>query len=110
MMVYGHRRNIEGYAKALEELDDNLMDIMNAMDDSDVLILTADHGCDPSHKLHTDHTREYVPVLVYGSRIRKGVDIGIRRSFSDCGRTISEMLDVPGIDKGESFIKEIING
>jgi phosphopentomutase len=106
--VYGHRRNVDGYGAALEEFDRKIPGLMDAMDEEELLIITADHGCDPSHGIHTDHTREYVPLLVYGKGIRKNVDLGIRKTFSDCGQTIAEVLGIEKLEHGESFVKEIM--
>lgn len=108
-MVYGHRRNAEGYAAALEEWDARLPELMAAMDHEDVLFITADHGCDPTHPSHTDHTREYVPLLVYGEQAKKNVDLGTRESFADCGRTIADLLAAGPLAHGLSFKKDIID-
>lgn len=89
-MNYGHRRDAEGYKKALEDFDARLPEILSAMKDDDILIITADHGCDPTHA-GTDHTREYIPILVYGKSLR-GSDLGIRHSFADIAKTIGELL------------------
>lgn len=89
-MHYGHRRDVAGYKKALEDFDKRLPEIISAMNDDDVLIMTADHGCDPTYK-GTDHTREYVPVLVYGKPI-KGGDVGVRNSFAEIAHTIDSLL------------------
>jgi phosphopentomutase len=102
-MVFGHRRNPEGYGKALEEFDSYLPEIMKNMKEEEILIITADHGCDPTYK-GTDHTREYVPVLVYGKSI-KAANLKIRGSFADIAATIEELLlkkDAEG-----SFAKEL---
>ena len=89
-MVYGHRRNVEGYAKALEDFDRRMPQIMDALTEKDVLMITADHGCDPTYEVHTDHTREYVPILVYGEGIKTGINLGTRDTFADCGQTIAD--------------------
>ncbi|MGM0608301.1 MAG: phosphopentomutase [Candidatus Muiribacteriota bacterium] len=104
-MKYGHRNDIEGYANALEEFDNFLPQLINNISDDDILIITADHGCDPSFK-GTDHTREYVPLLVYGKRLKKGINLGIRSSFADAGATV---LDYFGLDSvsGQSFLEEL---
>jgi len=104
-MLYGHRRDTEGYAKALEQFDRRLPEIMSAMKPDDLLILTADHGNDPT-KDGSDHTREYVPLLVYGRSARGGVDLGTRQSLSDIGQTIAESFGVELAD-GVSFLREI---
>ncbi|MGV8145038.1 MAG: phosphopentomutase [Alkaliphilus sp.] len=99
---YGHRRNPEGYRAALEEFDNRVPEILSAMKSEDVLIITADHGNDPTFK-GTDHTREYVPVLVYGEKIKNNVNLGTRKSFADIASTISEFLKIPNTGVGESF-------
>ena len=104
-MLYGHRRDTEGYAKALEVFDSRLPEIFAAMEDDDVLILTADHGNDPT-KDGSDHTREYAPLLVYGRNSRAGVDLGTRDSLSDIGQTIAENFGVR-LKDGTSFLAEI---
>jgi len=106
-MNFGHRRKPEGYKTALEEFDMKLPEIMENMKENDLLILTADHGCDPTYK-GTDHTREYIPILTYGHNLKNGVDLGERESFADIASTIEELIlgsnDLPGT----SFAKEII--
>lgn len=102
---YGHRRDAKGYGKVLEDFDGRLPEIFEAMTDDDILIINADHGCDPTFK-GTDHTREYIPLLVYGKHI-KNVPIGTRRSFADIGQTIAEYLGAEKIINGESFLQEI---
>jgi phosphopentomutase len=104
-MLYGHRRDAEGYAKALEKFDMQLPDIFEAMRDDDLLILTADHGNDPTFP-GSDHTREYVPLLVYGKNAKPGVDLGTRGSLADIGETIAENFDLR-IGAGASFLAEI---
>jgi phosphopentomutase len=98
-MVYGHRNNVEGYAKALMDFDKRLPEIIGLLKDDDVLIITADHGCDPTTP-STDHSREYVPLLVYGKKLKKNINLGTRSTFSDIAATISEVFalkaDVPG--------------
>lgn len=89
-MNFGHRRDVMGYKNALEEFDARLPEIISLMKEDDLLILTADHGCDPTHA-GTDHTREYIPILVYGKSL-KGGDLGIRSSFADIANTIGELL------------------
>ncbi len=101
-MLYGHRRDTEGYAKALEHFDSRLPEIFGAMRDRDLLILTADHGNDPT-KEGSDHTREYAPLLVYGKSARPGVDLGTRASLADIGRTIAANFDVR-LNAGTSFL------
>jgi len=104
-MLYGHRRDPEGYAKALEHFDTRLPEIMEAMGDYDLLILTADHGNDPT-KEGSDHTREYVPLLVYGKHARPGVNLGTRQSLSDIGQTVAENFSLTLAD-GVSFLDDI---
>jgi phosphopentomutase len=104
-MLYGHRRDTEGYAKALERFDERLPEIISAMKDDDLLILTADHGNDPT-KEGSDHTREYVPLLVYGKKA-KAVDLGTRQSLSDIGQTVAENFGLEIAD-GVSFLSAIV--
>lgn len=105
-MQYGHRRDPLGYAAALNEFDKWLGGFMSEMRSEDVVILTADHGCDPCHS-GTDHTREHIPVLICGKGI-KPVDLGTRGCFGDIGATILELLDVSGDVDGESFAAKIV--
>ena len=109
-VLYGHRRNVEGYAAALERFDQVLPGIMEAMAADDVLIITADHGCDPTYENHTDHTREYVPLLVYGEKIKQQVDLGTRQTFADCGQTIADLLGAGKLLNGMSFKSDVIDG
>lgn len=109
-MLYGHRRNAPGYAKALEDFDRRIPEILDAMAADDLLILTADHGCDPSYEAHTDHTREYVPLLVYGTGIKKGVDLGTRSTFADCGQTIADIFGAGPLAFGKSLKKALLYG
>ncbi len=102
-MLYGHRRDIEGYKNALEEFDNYLPEIIENMKEKEVLIITADHGCDPAFK-GTDHTREYIPILVYGKGI-KPVNLGIRSTFADIAATVEELLT--GKVNGNSFAKDL---
>ncbi len=106
-MKYGHRRDVEGYYRALQEFDEKLPEILGFMEPADVLILTADHGNDPTFK-GSDHTREYVPVMVYGQNLRRGVDLGLRESFADIGQTAAHMLGVNRTLFGKSFLGELI--
>ncbi len=101
-MLYGHRRDTEGYAKALEHFDKRLPEILDAMNEEDLLIMTADHGNDPT-KEGSDHTREYVPLLVYGKSAKPGVNLGTRQSLSDIGQTIAENFGAK-LKDGESFL------
>jgi phosphopentomutase len=104
-MLYGHRNDVEGYARALEEFDLRLPEIQSAMREDDLLVISADHGCDPGD-VSTDHTREYVPVLGWGKRTRPGVNLGIRTSLADIGQTIAENFGVT-LQAGRSFLREI---
>ena len=106
-MLYGHRRDIEGYAKALTEFDCWLPKLLEQLTDEDVVMITADHGCDPAYTATTDHTREYVPLLVLGPKIRP-VNLGTRKSFADIAATVAELLDVKLDTPGESFVNEIL--
>lgn len=103
---YGHRRDPEGYKKALEEFDSRLPEIMDNMREDDVLIINADHGNDPTYK-GTDHTREYIPVMIYGNKVKKGFNLGIRDTFADIGATVADILDVKLPKHGSSFKKEL---
>lgn len=92
-MQYGHRRDVKGYAQALEYFDSRLPELMACMNDEDLLIITADHGCDPTHT-GTDHTREYVPMLVWSRSINRGTDLGTRSSYADMAATIADFFDL----------------
>jgi phosphopentomutase len=105
-MLYGHRNDVEGYARALEEFDARLPEIQTAMRDDDLMIITADHGCDPGD-VSTDHTREYVPILGWGRRARAGVSLGTRSSIADIGQTIAENFQLT-LQAGRSFLGEIL--
>jgi phosphopentomutase len=106
-MLYGHRRNPDGYCTALSEFDAYLPSIIQAMHTGDMLIITADHGCDPTLKRHTDHTREYVPLLVYRKDSSAGVDLGLRSTFSDVGQTIAEFFSINPLSNGRSFLSQL---
>ena len=101
-MLYGHRRDVEGYARALEHFDARLPEIFAVLREDDLLVLTADHGNDPSYP-GSDHTREYVPVIAYGKTAKQGVDLGTRQSLSDIGQTIAENFGLV-IEDGVSFL------
>lgn len=105
-MLYGHRNDVEGYAEALKEFDGRLPEVISAMKDSDVLVITADHGCDPTTP-STDHSREYIPILVYGKHVKKGLNLGVRTGFCDIGATVLDLLGLPIEIKGRSFKNEI---
>jgi phosphopentomutase len=104
-MLYGHRNDVEGYARALEEVDAWLPALDAKLGADDLVILTADHGCDPTTP-STDHSREYVPVLAYGPKARAGVNLGVRGSLSDIGQTVAENFGTD-IVTGASFLREI---
>jgi phosphopentomutase len=104
---YGHRNDPAGYAHALEEFDARVPEIVATLDDDDVLIVTADHGNDPT-TLSTDHSRERVPLLVSGARVAGGTDLGVRSSFADCGATIADLLGVSSGAAGTSFAGAIL--
>ncbi|MBQ8579822.1 MAG: phosphopentomutase [Oscillospiraceae bacterium] len=106
-MVYGHRRDIDGYAKALTEFDAWLPKLMEKLGDEDIVMITADHGCDPGYAATTDHTREHVPLLILGKQV-KPVNLGTRASFADIAATVAEMLNVELDTPGKSFAKEIL--
>ena len=103
---WGHRNDYIGYAKGLEEFDARIPEIINEMKEDDILIINSDHGCDPTTK-GTDHTREYIPILVYGKKLKSNIFIGERKTFADIGATISEVFGVEKPDIGESFLGQI---
>ena len=105
-MLYGHRNDVDGYAKAMTEVDNCLDKFIPNMKDDDLLIITADHGCDPKTE-STDHSREYVPLLVYGKNIKVN-NLGIRKGFVDLGKTILDIFDIDNDLKGVSFKNEVI--
>lgn len=105
-MKWGHRRDPESYGKGLEAFDKALPEIIAEMEEEDLLFITADHGCDPTAP-GTDHTREYVPLLVIGKSVKEGVDLKTRKSFADIGQTISDYFDLPSLEIGESFLASI---
>lgn len=108
-MVYGHRNDVEGYARAMTEFDVRLGELLPLLREDDLLIITADHGCDPATP-STDHSREYTPMLAYGEKLKKGVNLGTRESFADIGATVLDWFGVPanGIF-GNSFLKESVH-
>ncbi len=108
-MVYGHRNDVEGYAKALTYFDSRLPELVQKLREDDLLLITADHGCDPSTP-STDHSREHVAVVAIGPAVRAGVNLGTRTSFADTGATILEYFDVQGDIAGTSYLKEILKG
>lgn len=106
-MLYGHRNDVSGYANALIEFDNVLPEIMDSLKDDDILFITADHGCDPTTE-STDHSREYVPILAFGKNLKENVNLGIRKTFSDLGFTVSEYLNLNADFYGQSFLKDIL--
>lgn len=106
-MLYGHRNNIEGYARALEEFDKKLPEIIDALREDDILILTADHGNDPSTP-STDHSREYIPIVAYGKNLKQNVDLGIRETYADISATILDIFGMEKLENGISFKDEIM--
>ena len=108
-MTYGHRNDVAGYARALTAFDKRLGELLPLLQKDDLLIITADHGCDPSTP-STDHSREYTPMLAYGKKLKQGVNLGTRESFADIGATVLEWfgLKTNGI-AGKSFLKEILD-
>ena len=107
-MVYGHRNDVAGYARALTAFDKRLGELLPLLKEEDLLIITADHGCDPSTP-STDHSREYTPMIAYGAKVKEGVNLGTRESFADIGSTVLEWF---GLDDsaifGKSYYKEIV--
>jgi phosphopentomutase len=101
-MLYGHRRDVAGYANALEYLDNRLPEILDLMQDDDLLVLCADHGCDPTWP-GSDHTREHIPVLAYGKNVTPG-PLGKRETFADIGQSIASQFGLPPMDFGTSFL------
>lgn len=106
-MIYGHRNDVKGYAEAVMYFDSKLPEIKSAMKDEDILIITADHGCDPTTP-STDHSREFVPLLVYGKNIKEGVNLGVRKQFSDIAATVAEYLGINETFGAKSFLKDVI--
>ncbi len=102
-MLYGHRNDVDGYAKALTYFDERLPEILQAMKEEDILMITADHGCDPITP-STDHSREYTPLVIAGAPVKQGVNLGTRASFADTAATILDYLEVKGEISGESFL------
>ena len=106
-MQYGHRRDVDGYANALTEFDTWLGQFLPKLGEDDLVMITADHGCDPAYTATTDHTREYVPLVVLGKQVRP-VNLGTRKSFADIAATVTELLNVPFETPGKSFAREIL--
>jgi phosphopentomutase len=104
--LWGHRNDSRGYASGLEEFDRDLVELENLLTREDILIITADHGCDPTTS-STDHSREYVPLIIAGGLVSKGVRLGIRETFADLGATVADILNVPALSAGTS-VKSLI--
>ena len=104
---YGHRRDVKGYKEALEEFDARIPEILENMEDDDILIINSDHGNDPTYK-GTDHTREYIPMLICGKNVKSGLNLGTRSSFADIGATVADILNVKMPKHGNSFKNDII--
>ncbi len=102
-MLYGHRRDVFGYADALEYFDARLPELLEMMRDDDLLIICADHGCDPTWQ-GSDHTREHIPVLAYGAGMQPG-SLGQRDTFADIGQSLAGFFDLSPMDYGESFLQ-----
>jgi phosphopentomutase len=108
-MKFGHRRDIDGYAQAATDFDEKLELFLKKMQSDDILLITADHGCDPGAG-GTDHTREFVPLLVYGGAVKAGVNLGTRPTFADIAATLAEIFGVELKTEGRSFWSEIRRG
>lgn len=106
-MIYGHRNDVDGYAKALTYFDQQLPRILAELREEDILMITADHGCDPSTP-STDHSREYIPLVAYGKRLREGINLGTRNTFSDIAATVLEYFEVEQQVSGNSFLKDLL--
>ena len=105
--LYGHRNDVEGYAGNLERFDARLPVVLDGLRESDLLVITADHGNDPTTP-STDHSREYVPLLMTGSRVRRGATIGTRGTFADLGQTLADNFGVGPLAHGASFLEDIV--
>ena len=103
---WGHRNDFAGYANGLKEFDERLPEIMNIMKEDDILVITADHGCDPTTP-STDHSREYVPLLIFGTNIKKDVNLGTGKTFANIGQTVADIFNLKPLRVGESFLKSI---
>jgi phosphopentomutase len=104
--LYGHRNDVRGYAANLERVDSRLRDLLPLLRPADLLVVTADHGNDPSTP-STDHSREYVPLLAAGPRVRPGADLGTRRTFADLGQTLAAVFGLDALTRGTSFLDEM---
>jgi phosphopentomutase len=109
-MLYGHRRDAVGYRRALEEFDRDLVALESVLGPDDLVLLSADHGNDPTKHETTDHTREYVPILATGTRVKAGADLGTRESFADIGATVEEALGFEPRGPGRSFLRTVLAG
>ena len=112
-MLWGHRNDTEAFGKGLKEADNMLGGLMKELNDDDLLIITADHGCDPTIKSSTDHTREYVPILAYNKNMKMGRDLGIRNTFADISNSLADIFGLDYKFPGKSFLEELkksING
>lgn len=107
-MLWGHRNDTESFGRGLEQFDLRLPEILSKLRDDDILVITADHGCDPTIKHSTDHTREYVPLLVHNPKIKAGIELGVRESFADIARTLAEIFNIDYTFPGTSFLNEIM--
>jgi phosphopentomutase len=107
-MLFGHRRDPAGYKGCIEAFDRALGELEIDRRDDDLFLITADHGNDPTNEQHTDHTREYVPILAFGTHVKGGYDLGTRTTFADIGATVAHALNVPFAGAGTSFLKEIV--
>ena len=105
-MLYGHRRDVDGYAKALSYFDEKLPEIMDKLREDDILMITADHGCDPAYTKTTDHTREHTPFFMYGQKV-KPVNLGTREGFCDIAATILAYFGIEQKISGKSVLKEV---
>lgn len=106
-MIYGHRNDVDGYAKALTSFDEKLPDILAGLREEDILMITADHGCDPLTP-STDHSREYIPLVIYGDSVKKGFNLGTRQTYADIAATVLDYFGVDNKTAGTSFLPEII--
>ena len=106
-MVYGHRNDVDGYAKALTAFDEKIPELLAGLEEDDILMITADHGCDPATE-STDHSREYIPLVICGPKVRQGLNLGTRKTFADIGASILEYFDCDCEIAGESFLKQVL--
>ena len=103
----GHRRDVDGYAAALTRFDQRLPQILGKLRGEDILMITADHGCDPSYTATTDHTREYVPLLLYGQNVRP-VNLGTRKTFAETGAAVLQYFGIVPAFEGEGLLQEVL--